>query len=437
MAILPFKAAVASTLSSNPAWTVLACTYLSRFNFVWHLQRANLDAPENRDIVEDMLADILANPGEILAISIEARDSRGVSEVGRVEEDTIFGTIKAVKTCIAEITEYIFTTAQNAPWGFPEDRVPRTHQMVIAAISCEVLADLGNVGGYFNHQLYTKRKQVKSPEQSKRSKVRGGNDSAHLDSDLEQEAAEQEALEPERKRARIETPGDDSPLFMEQDEDPHAVEYDHDAAWDLFDQGYPSILDTTVDDQAAKDEMVHQRTGSVSSDSSFKYTHELGKFVEDARRGEETGGERPSLGDVDEETQVALSTTQAPTPQRARRLVNRATRDYQALKTDFELLSRAHESLQRQFAKRRRTELNVCSGDCFNDLEEADHRNWEKGQEIDSLKASITGLQSQVKVLSSAVAERDGEKIQLKARIQELEQQAKKGKTVRFAAGTK
>jgi peptidoglycan hydrolase CwlO-like protein len=77
-------------------------------------------------------------------------------------------------------------------------------------------------------------------------------------------------------------------------------------------------------------------------------------------------------------------------------------------------------------------------------LEEADHRNWEKGQEIDSLKASVAGLQSQVEVLSSVIAERDGdhkekcnENIQLKARIQELEQQAKKGKSVRFAVGTK
>jgi hypothetical protein len=49
-----------------------------------------------------------------------------------------------------------------------------------------------------------------------------------------------------------------------------------------------------------------------------------------------------------------------------------------------------------------------------------------------------------VEVLSSAVAKCDGdykekcdENIQLKARIQELEQQAKKGKSVRFAAGTK
>jgi hypothetical protein len=46
--------------------------------------------------------------------------------------------------------------------------------------------------------------------------------------------------------------------------------------------------------------------------------------------------------------------------------------------------------------------------------------------------------------LSSAVARRDGnykekcdENIRLKARIQELEQQARKGKSVRFAAGAK
>jgi hypothetical protein len=438
MAALPFTPAVTESLSSNPVWTVLACTYLSRFNVVWHLQRANLDAPENRDIVEDTLNNMKNNPGEILAISIEARDSSGVNEVGRVEEDTIFETIDGVKTCIVEITEYIFTTAQNAPWGFPEDRSARLHRMVIIAISCEVLADLGNIGGYFNHQLYTKHKQVKTPEKSKTRKNRGGNDGSHLGSDLEQE------VEPEHKRARTEGPGDDSPLFMEQDEDFHTVEHDHDVSWELFDQGYPSILDTTVDDQTAQDGMVHQRADGVSSNSSLNNIREPGKFVKNAHRVEEIGGGRPSLGDLDEERQVALSTTQASTPLRARRLVSRTTRDYEALMKDFKLLSQTHESLQRQFAKRRRVELNVCQGNCFNDLEEADHRNWEKGQEIDSLKASVAGLQSQVEVLNSVVAERDGDykekcgkNIQLKARIQELEQQAKKGKSVRFAAGTK
>lgn len=224
---------------------------------------------------------------------------------------------------------------------------------------------------------------------------------------------------------------------MEPDEDLNIAKRDHDAAWGLFDQGYPSILDATVEDQAAQDEMVYQRTGSVSSDGNLNNIHELEKFVKNARRGEETGGERPSLGDMDKERQVALSTTQAPTPLRARRLVNRVTRDYQALMADFELLCRAHESLQRQFANRRRTELKICQGDCFNDLEEADHCTWEKGEEIDSLKASVAGLQSQVELLGSVVAERDGENVQLKARIRELEQQAKKGKAVRFAAGTK
>lgn len=102
-----------------------------------------------------------------------------------------------------------------------------------------------------------------------------------------------------------------------------------------------------------------------------------------------------------------------------------------------------NKSLRRKLANRRRTELNICQGNCFNDLEEADHRNWEKGQEIDSLKTSVAVLQSQVEVLNGVVAKRDldykgkcEENIQLKARIQELEQQAKKRKSVRFATGT-
>lgn len=75
----------------------------------------------------------------------------------------------------------------------------------------------------------------------------------------------------------------------------------------------------------------------------------------------------------------------------------------------------------------------MCQGDCFHALEEADHRNWEKGQEINALTDSVAVLQSKVENLSIVAAEND----QLKARIQELEQQAKKGKTVSFAAGTK
>jgi predicted nuclease with TOPRIM domain len=121
----------------------------------------------------------------------------------------------------------------------------------------------------------------------------------------------------------------------------------------------------------------------------------------------------------------------------SRGLVKRATRDYEALGAD-------NKSLRRKLANRRRTELNICQGNCFNDLEEADHRNWEKGQEIDSLKASIAVLQSQVEVLNGVIAKHDEnckdrceENIQLRARIQELEQQVKKRKTVSFAAGTK
>lgn len=100
-------------------------------------------------------------------------------------------------------------------------------------------------------------------------------------------------------------------------------------------------------------------------------------------------------------------------------------------------MERTCKNLRRTFAKRvakfRRHELNVCQGDCFHDREEADHRNWEKGQEIKSHKDSVAELQSKVNELSIVAEEVD----QLKARNRELEQQVKKGKAVRFAAGTK
>ena len=78
-------------------------------------------------------------------------------------------------------------------------------------------------------------------------------------------------------------------------------------------------------------------------------------------------------------------------------------------------------------------------------MEEADHRNWEKSQENDSLKASVAKLQSTVKErdqkitqledsvakLQSAAEERDEENIQLKSLIEELKKQTNKCKSRR------
>ena len=424
MAILPFTAAIVPMLHKSP-WTETACVYLSRSNLVLHLQRLNLDGPENRDIVQDTLNDIQINAlGEILIIATEARDSRRVGNVGRMEEDTVFETTQDVRTCIAQLTENIFQIANNAQWEFGVETADRTRRMVIIALCCEALADFGNIGGFFNRQLYTKRKQVETPEQSKTRKTRGGKDTTHLDSDLEQDAVkpQQKAHQPERKRARIDIPGHESPLFMEQDEEFQAVgqdALDGGRADDLFDKDFKSILDATAD-----------------------------KSDEEAETGD-----LPEVHGAGQIGQAALPTIHAPTsvPWRIRGRAMHTfldQKDYKALKADFDFMERTCKSLRRTFAKRvakfRRRELHVCQGDCFHALEEADHRNWEKGQEIDSLKASVAGLQSQVEVLSNVVAERDGdykekceEIIELKARIQELEQQAKKGKTVSFAAGTK
>jgi len=373
----------------------MACAYLASFDFVSQIQLANLDAPENREVVQDALEEIKLNvQSEIRDISTEARDLRGASSVGRTADDTIFTTNQAVRTCVAELARHIFTTAQSAPWGFYKESADVTHCMVIVAIICEALADLDNIGGYFNCQLKPKLKAT-NPEQS-----------------LTQDDT-------------VDTQHEESPLFLEQDEDLDALAHDTlGGVSDVFGEGSnsDSLMYTTADDGETRDDMSHQRMGSTPSNSSFTNTQDLGKL--------------PSFHEVDEEMPMAPSTTQAPTPMRARRLLSRATRDHEALMAD-------NKSLRRKLANRRRTELNICQGNCFNDLEEADHRNWEKGQEIDSLKTSVAVLQSQVEVLNGVVAKRDldykgkcEENIQLKARIQELEQQAKKRKSVRFATGT-
>jgi len=415
MAILPFTTALVPILLKSP-WTEMARAYLESFDFVSHIQLANLDAPENRALVQESLEEIRSNVQEkIREISTEARDLRSISTVGRTADNTIFKTTQAVRTCVAELTKYIITTAQSAPWRFHRESADVTRRMVIISIICEALTDLDNIGGYFNYQLKPKEK----------------------------------ASSPQHDRIHNDTQREESPLFVEHDDDSHAMEHDAlGGASDVFGHGGDS--DSIMDDcQAAQGKVLYQRTESASSKSGFTNTARIGGGDMPGMSEGAGTGDRPIVQDRDQNKPMAQSTlstsrSPAPDPQKSRRLVSRATRDYEVLKANFKLLSRAHESLKRKLSKRRRIELNVCQGNCFNDLEEADHRNWKKGQEIDSLKVSVASLQSQVEVLTSAAAKRDGkynekreENVQLKARIQELEQQAKKGKAVRFAAGTK
>jgi hypothetical protein len=297
--------------------------------------------------------------------------------------------------------------------------------MAVVALFFECLADLDNIGGYFNSQLKPRDKS------------------------------------PTPQFQRDDTQREESPLFMEQDKDvlngasnPFIETCDDTTDTTAEARG----SDLTVNDHTLLAPVSHalQNAAIRGREDDFPQVDEV---AEEARvggsnalgwiRGAETEPRSTVLAKGRNE-QVTLPTPQAPTSvhSRTRRLVTRATRDYEALKADFTFLSWTHKSLRRKFAKRiikyRRRELHVCQGNCFNDLEEADHSNWEKGREIDALNASVAELQSQVKVLRSVVAERDEdykekceENIQLKARIQELEQHTKKGKTVRFAASTK
>jgi hypothetical protein len=406
MAALPFTTALVPMLLNSP-WTEITCAYLERFDFVSHIQLANLDAPENREIVQDAVEEIKSNvQREIREISTEARDLRDVSTVGRTADNTTFTTTRDVRTCVAQLARYVITKAQSAPRKFHKESADVTHRMVIISIIYEALADLDNIGGYFNDQLKPKDK----------------------------------ASNPHQEHTHDETQREESPLFMEQDDDPRPVEQDAlGGASGLFGDG---------DDSNSIMDAYQLQSVTVNGHEEVPQEHEVseearigGGDVLEMNESAETG-DHPSVQDRDQNRQMAhltLSTSQpaAPIPQQSRKLVSRATRDYEVLMANYKALSRAHESLKHKLAKRRRAELNVCQGDCFNDLEEADHRNWEKGQEIDALKSSVAGLQSQVEVLSSKAAERDGENIQLKARIKELEKQAKKGKNVRFAAGTK
>lgn len=90
MAVLPFTAPLLPMLLKSP-WTEMACAYLASFDIVSHIQLANLDAPENREVVQDALEDIKLNVQRgIRDISTEARDIRGASTVGRTADNTSF-----------------------------------------------------------------------------------------------------------------------------------------------------------------------------------------------------------------------------------------------------------------------------------------------------------------------------------------------------------
>lgn len=278
----------------------------------------------------------------------------------------IVSEVANLRTCVAALTRTIITAAKSTPWGFHKDVSDVVHRMVVVALFFECLADLDNIGGYFNYQLKP-RDKAPSPESQ-----------------------------------RHDTQREESPLFMKQYEDVL------DGASESFGEGGESTTNTkaeahgsemTADSHALfppaghslQSAAIHRREYDVPQEDEFSEdeVRVLGGSVMGMDEGAETGV-------VDQNNQVALPTTQAPMPvqSRTRRLVNRTTRDYEALTADFKLLSRTYKTLRRTFARRvvkyRRRELHVCQGNCFHELEEADHRNWEKGQEIDSLKISVS-----------------------------------------------
>ncbi|KAM0711017.1 hypothetical protein Q7P35_001756 [Cladosporium inversicolor] len=344
MAILPFTAAIAPILYKSP-WTETACVYLENFDFVSRTQVANLDAPENRDMVQEALGGILVNVQvEIREISSEARDLCGVSTVGLTVDNTIFTTTRVVRACVAHLTRAIITAAKSAPQAFFKDASEVINRVVVVAHFFECLADLDNIGGYFNRQLKLKDK-APSP------RIQHG----------------------------------DTSLFMEQDEDVL------NGASHLLGEGDGSTTNNTAEvhgsEMTADGHPILAPSGHTLQSAAIHERKDDPPKEEEGEEGEES---------VRAVSQLALSTSQslAPVPQKSRRLVSRATRDYEALRAKFELLSQSHENLRRTLTERRRTEPNICQGNCFIDLEEADHLNWEKGQAIDALKISIARLQS-------------------------------------------
>jgi cell division protein FtsB len=115
---------------------------------------------------------------------------------------------------------------------------------------------------------------------------------------------------------------------------------------------------------------------------------------------------------TDQNRQAALSRAQAPVPAQQTSQRRRSTAmtsevcvsasTHRRLEEDFHFvvetcrnLEAQNKQLKKRNAKLTYLEFGVCQGDCDEELEDAHHRNWEKAQENDALRARIRELEQQ------------------------------------------
>jgi hypothetical protein len=269
--------------------------------------------------------------------------------------------------------------------------------------------------------------------------------------DLGDLAAALQVPQPQHRQRAKKPRRSGSPLFEQQDagdchtpnpEDCQTLNLEgtvSDNAFDLFDAAQESTPDPRSKGQGSAGKLVHKRAESISSEEGWEVL-DFSKRGEAAKESEgsaigygerktsstpqrsstgvleptggvETGG-AVSPPNTDQNRQTALSKAQAPAPaqQMSRRRRSTAMTSeicvsastYRGLERDFHFMVETCRNLeaQNERLKKRNAELTylefaVCQGDCDEELEDAHHRNWDKAQENDALKARIRELEQQ------------------------------------------
>jgi hypothetical protein len=297
----------------------------------------------------------------------------------------------------------------------------------------ERLAVLDIKGGYFDAQP-----TAPSAKRKRAAETDSGTDPAAVNTSASV-VAKQAKKKPDT-RANV-SPLDASSMFVEQDADDCRPSEGtvSDNAFNFFDAAQESTPDPKSKDQGSAGKVAHKRAESISSEEGwdvldFSKRGEAAKEREGsaigygARKtsstpqrsstgvleptgGVETGG-AVSPPNTDQNRQTALSKAQAPAPaqQMSRRRRSTAMTSeicvsastYRGLERDFHFMVETCRNLEAQNKrlKKRNAELTylefaVCQGDCDEELEDAHHRNWEKAQENDALKARIRELEQQ------------------------------------------
>jgi hypothetical protein len=293
---------------------------------------------------------------------------------------------------------------------------------VVTLLVYERLAVLDKKGGYFNVQP-----TAPSAKRKRAAETDGGTDPAAGNTSTSVIAKQaKKKLDTRTNVSSLDT----STLFVEQDADDCRRPSEGTVsgnAFNFFDAAQESTPDPRSKDQGSAGKVAHKRAESISSEEGwdvldFSKRGEAAKESEGsaigygARKTSSTP-QRSSTGvlGIDQNRQTAQHMAQAPTPaqQTSRRRRSSAMTSevcvsasaHRRLEEDFHLVAETYRNMpnikaDNERLKKRNAELTylefaVCQGDCDKELEDAHHRNWEKAQGNDALKARIRELEQQ------------------------------------------